>query len=352
MARRLQTRRVVMSAAAGLVGFTSLVLTPIDLQAQAALRSDTPAQRTAETCSVSPELVPSCGDWWGAAVPNTGSNLSEAVADTEFETGRRLDIVHTYHRWTQDFPTASELALARSGHILLINWQPTDDEDKPIAWQAIADGSQDQVIAAEAIRLKAMGTPVMISFSHEPEANIDTEGSASQYVAAYRRVHDVVVAAGATNVVWVWDIEGIATSHWFSLYRRFWPGADYVDWIAWDPYNFASCRGLPWRSFDALVAPFYRWIEQQPFAHRPLMLAEYGTIGNIAGPHSKQRWYKGEAASLSAFPAIKSVVYFDYPRPPASCNWASNSSPAAAASFAALAKSRAFRATSRLTPDA
>ena len=345
-------RRAAMSAAAALVGLTSLVLAPIDLQAQAVARANTLAQRSAGSCSVSLKLVPSCGDWWGAAVPNTGSNLSEVVADTEFETGRRLDIVHTYHRWTQDFPTASETALGKSGHILFINWQPTDEEDKPIAWQAIADGSQDKVIAAEAIRLKAMGTPVMISFSHEPEADIDTEGSAAQYVAAYRRVHDVVVAAGATNVVWVWDIEGIATSHWFGLYARFWPGARYVDWIAWDPYNFASCRSRPWRSFDALVAPFYRWIEHQSFAHRPLMLAEYGTIGNMAGLHTKQRWYKGEAASLSAFPAIKSVVYFDYPSPPASCDWVSNSSPAAAASFAALAQSRVFQATSRLTPDA
>jgi hypothetical protein len=340
-----------MGATAALVSLTSLVLPSIDLQAGATSRPGTLTHGTAETCSVSPKLVPSCGDWWGAAVPNTGSNLSEVVADTEFETGRRLDIVHTYHRWAQDFPTVSEVALAKSGHILLINWQPTDEEDKPIAWQAIADGSQDQVIAAEAIRLKAMGTPVMISFSHEPEADIDTEGSASQYVAAYRRVHDLVVAAGATNVVWVWDIEGIATSHWFGLYQRFWPGTKYVDWIAWDPYNFASCRNRPWRSFDALVAPFYRWIERQPFAHRPLMLAEYGTIGNITGVHTKQGWYNGEASSLSAFPAIKSVVYFDYPSPPASCDWAPNSFPAAA-SFAALAKSQVFRATARLTPDA
>ena len=240
-----------MSAAAALVWLTSLVLAPTGPQARAAPRPTTLTQRAVEPCAVSSELVPSCGDWWGEAVPNTGSDLSEAVAYAEIETGRRLDIVHTYHRWTQDFPTVSEAALAHSGHILLINWQPTDEEDKPIAWRAIADGSQDQVISAEAIRLKALGTPVMVSFSHEPEANIDDEGSASQFVAAYRRVHDVSVAAGATNVVWVWDVEGIATSHWFGLYRRFWPGAQYVDWIAWDPYNFASCRNRPWRSFDA-----------------------------------------------------------------------------------------------------
>ena len=170
-----------MSAAAALVGLTSVVLAPTVPQARAAPLPATLTQRKAETCAVSPELVPSCGDWWGEAVPNTGSNLSEAVAYTEIETGRRLDIVHTYHRWTQDFPTVSEAALAKSGHILLINWQPTDEEGRPIAWQAIADGSQDQVISAEAIRLRAMGTPVMVSFSHEPEANIDDEGSASQY---------------------------------------------------------------------------------------------------------------------------------------------------------------------------
>ncbi len=335
-----------------MVGLTSLVLTPTDSQAHPVPRTTTLAQRTLKPCAVSAELVPSCGDWWGEAVPNAGSNLSAAVAYNEIETGRRLDIVHTYHRWTQSFPTISEAALAKSGHILFINWQPTDAEDKPIAWQAVADGSQDKVILAEAVRLKSLGTPVMVSFSHEPEANVKDEGSASQYVAAFRRVHDVAVAAGATNVVWVWDIEGISTKHWYDLYRRFWPGAHYVDWIAWDPYNFASCRNRPWRSFEALVAPFYRWVQRQPFAHRPLMLAEYGTIGNTAGPRTKQSWYKGEASSLSEFPAIKSVVYFDYPSPPASCDWVSSATPAAAASFAALAKSQIFEATARQTPDA
>lgn len=308
-------------------------------------------ERTIATCTVSAELVPSCGDWWGAAVPSAGSNLGEAVAATELQTGRRLDIVHTYHRWTQAFPTVSEAALAKSGHILLINWQPTDQEDKPIAWEAIADGSQDQVITAEAERLKDLGGPVMLSFSHEPEANIGDEGSAAQYVAAYRRVHDLVVAAGATNVVWVWDVEGITTSHWFSLYRKLWPGTHYVDWVAWDPYNFASCRKEPWRSFRSLVAPFYQWIERQNFARMPLMLAEYGTIGNAAGLRTKQNWYRAEASTLAGFPAIKSVVYFDYPSPPASCDWTSDSSPAAAASFAALAQSSEFQATARLAPD-
>jgi hypothetical protein len=79
------------------------------------------------------------------------------------------------------------------------------------------------------------------------------------------------------------------------------------------------------------------------------MLAEYGSVGNDTGRRTKQGWYAGAASTLSVFPALKSLVYFNYPHPPASCDWSTDSSPAAAASFAALANSRAFRATSALT---
>ena len=293
-------------------------------------------------CPLRRELVPRCGVWWGEAVPNSGTDLVQAVALAELQTQRTLDIVHTYHRWFQSFPTPEETALARSGHILLINWQPTDQNGAPIRWAAIANGSQDAVITAEAERLAAFHSPVMISFSHEPEADLGKQGTAADFVAAYRRVHDITVAAGATNVIWIWDVEGIATRHWLGVYRELWPGASYVDWIAWDPYNFASCKHRPWRSFRELVTPFYKWLRAKPFRSRPLMLAELGTVGNANGAESKQAWYAGMRSSLQRFPRIKAIVYFDYPTPPASCDWTSNSSPAATSGFAALAKDPVF----------
>ena len=193
------------------------------------------------------------------------------MTDAELQVERPLDIVHTYHRWLQAFPTPREEAtLARSGHILFINWQPTDPAGNPIAWAAIADGSQDAVIAAEGERLAAFQMPIMLSFSHEPEAELGAEGTAAEFAAAFRRVHDDVIAAGASNVVWVWDVEGISTHHWLSMYHQLWPGAAYVDWIAWDPYfrivqessvailpavgltllSMASCTAVPEPSFD------------------------------------------------------------------------------------------------------
>jgi hypothetical protein len=302
----------------------------------------TPSPTSATHCSVNAELVPSCGDWWGEAVPNSGSDLLQAVSAAEFQTQRPLDIVHTYHRWLQAFPTPEETELARSGHLLLINWQPTGADGRPIPWSAIADGFQDTAIKAEALRLAAFDLPVMVSFSHEPEANLGKEGSAADFAAAFRHVHDVVTATGASNVVWVWDVEGVATRHWEHLYRELWPGSASVDWIAWDPYNFASCKGRQWRSFEKLVSPFYRWIESQPFGRHPLMLAEFGTVGASSGLDTKQAWFAGIPESLARFPAVKGLVYFDYPSPPASCDWTSNSVPAAASAFAALARNKSF----------
>jgi hypothetical protein len=318
------------------------------------------AAKLPASCSAGEALVPRCGDWWGEAVPNSGSDLLQTVALAQLQTHRTLDIVHTYHRWLQAFPTPEEAALARSGHILLINWQPTNPDGGLIPWVSIADGSQDAVIRAEARRLAALGLPVMLSFSHEPEADLGREGSATDFATAYRRVHDIAVAAGATNVVWVWDVEGIATRHWESIYRRLWPGAAYVDWIAWDPYNFASCKSHPWRSFRQLVSPFYAFLAENPFQHRPLMLAELGTVGGQFGSHSKQSWYAGVRSSLASFPRVRALVYFDYPSPPASCDWSSSSTPASAAAFAQLANDPIFLAQSaasvwfrtRAPPDA
>jgi len=299
-------------------------------------------QRVSARCAVGESLVPRCGAWWGEAVPNTGTNLVQAVTSAQQRTKRPLDIVHTYHRWLQVFPTPEETVLARSGHILFINWQPTDPAGHPIPWATVADGSQDAVIKAEARRLAALDLPVMLSFSHEPEADLGVEGSAADFAAAYRTVHDVAVAAGATNVVWVWDVEGIATRHWLSIYKDLWPGAADVDWIAWDPYNFASCKGRSWRSFQELVSPFYGMLATQPFRDRPLMLGEFGTVGNVSGAHSKQAWYAGARGALAKFPAIKAAVYFDYPTPPATCDWTSDSSSAARVAFAQLANDHIF----------
>jgi hypothetical protein len=302
-------------------------------------------------CTIAADLAPTCGAWWGEALEATDSSLLSAVTTAQATDGRRLDVVHTYHRWEDVFPTSNEQSLAESGHLLLLNWQPTAPNGSPISWASIASGAQNATIDAEAARLRDFGEPVLLSFSHEPDHDPGLYGTPQQFVAAYRYVHDRVVADGATNVRWVWTVEGIDTASWQARYRQLWPGNSYVDWIAWDPYNFASCMARSWVSFSSLVAPFYRWITAQPFGDKPLMLAEYGTIAAGTGrSETQQAWYAGEASTLAGFPRLKALVYFDYGAPPATSDWRSTSSLAAAEAFGALARSAVFARTAGLVP--
>lgn len=306
--------------------------------------------RAPAPCALLADLAPTCGAWWGMALDTPDQELYQAVTAAEAATSRRLDIVHVYHRWADSFPTATEREVGAGDRLLFINWQPTSPSGRPISWAAIAKGSYDGVINAEAARLRSYGRPLLLSFSHEPDHNWGRYGTAAQFVAAYRYVHNLLQADGVTNVRWVWTVQGIANATWEARYRQLWPGAGYVDWVAWDPYNFGACMARPWRSFAATIGPFYQWLSSPPFSGLPLMLGEYGSVAGKGAAQSKAVWYQGESTVLGSFPRLKALVYFDYPSPPATCDWRPETSPGGQASFRKLAADAPFAATAGINP--
>ncbi|MBC3844360.1 hypothetical protein GXW82_42000 [Streptacidiphilus sp. 4-A2] len=50
-----------------------------------------------DRCAATSELVPPCGAWWGAYVPNGPDGLVASVGALEQQIGRPLDLVYTYH---------------------------------------------------------------------------------------------------------------------------------------------------------------------------------------------------------------------------------------------------------------
>lgn len=305
--------------------------------ALAALRPDRP------DCHVAASLAPECGAWWGAAVDSRDSALRATVTATEFATGHRFDIVHTYHRWDDVFPTSTESQLADDGRLLFMNWEPVTGAGKELTWASIAAGRTDPTIRAEAHRLSALGRPVLVSFSHEPELNYRDHGALSDFAAAFRHVVTVSKQSGASNVKWVWDLMGLSDPVWRQRYPSLWPGAAYVDWIGWDPYNAAGCKQRSWQSFSQTVTPFYQWLQGQSFAAgKPFMLAEYGTVEGTS-PAAKADWFAAVPAALHDLPRLKALVYFDLPAPPANCDWLITTSAASMHAFSELASSRIFR---------
>jgi beta-mannanase len=191
-----------------------------------------------------------------------------------------------------------------------------------------------------------------VSFSHEPENDIGEHGTNADYVAAFRHIYDRMQADGATNVKWVWNIMGLADPVWRAEYRSLYPGDAYVDWIAWDPYNWASCRSVKWQTFAQVVEPFYRWLIANGFGDKPFMLAEFGTVESPADTQAKASWFAAIPAALTAMPDLRALVYFDVPDPPANCNWQIDTSPRSLRAFDHLATSAPFASSARENPDA
>jgi hypothetical protein len=295
---------------------------------------------TAPACVPLEGGAPTCGRLLGMVLPVKDSQLGTAVSAQEAGTGRPLDIVHTYHRWYDVFPTASEQGLALAGRTLFINWEPTDQSGRPMSWATIPSGAHDQEIDALANRLRGL-PEIFLSFSHEPEKDYGVHGTVDQFAAAYRYIHDRLAADHVTNVKYVWNVMGLEDPVWRARYHVLWPGDQYVDWVAWDPYNWASCKAghdEKWESFSQIVEPFYQWLETNGYANKPFMLAEYGTVEAPQDPAMKAAWFDAIPAALQRFPNLRALIYFDIAAPPANCNWQLATSPSSVSAFQRLTR--------------
>lgn len=297
-----------------------------------------------ECGAVSDKLVPSCGAWWGMYSPTVaagGWNHGKAITDVEAQVGRKFDIVHRYHDFSNAgsngaFPDAYEQQQMREGRLMFFAWESRNfSTGTTLTWADVYSGRYDATIDAVAGRIRAAGVPVFMGFDHEPEDD-PAKGSDVDFVRAWRYVYERFAKAGADNAVWVWTMMG--WSGHYSRYAGLYPGDRYVDWVAYDPYNFHVCTGSTvWKSPSTTVGGFYRWLDEHGIgASKPRMLAEFGTNFNSADPGAKQRWFQEFPAALKAHPKVKAAIYFNSPgvtSSSATCNMTMNHDPSALAGF-------------------
>lgn len=259
------------------------------------------------TCKRSKIDVPACGVLWGMFLP------SLQYGAVEKKIGRRFDIVKNYTDWTPGttFPTAKERHVAANGkRILDISWNAINYHTRAkISYQSIASGAWDKsVILPEARKLKSFHHKIFMDFSHEFDSHAQSgRGTPAQYVAAYRHIHHLFRLAGVKNVIWVWVSTG--DIYHAKTLKAGYPGAAYVNWIGYDPYNFAECMSWPWRSPYTTFHPFYHWLQKQPKMRRkPIMLGEYASApGSAIG-----QWYAAVAPTLKRMPKIKAVMQWSW----------------------------------------
>jgi hypothetical protein len=254
-------------------------------------------------------LSPSSGAWFGASV---NYNTTDGVAGGQGEItaretflGRQYDIINRFYGFNVAIPTSLESWSASVGHIPMITWGAPADTIQ------LRNGVHDTWLRAQADRLAAFGSPIFLRFYHEMDGAYrqSTVHSAQDFIAAWRHVHDIFEQRGATNVVWVWcptSWNFVTGNPWPPNY---YPGNDYVDWIAADGYSWFPRPGAPWRSWQVIFQDFYDWASTMG---KPIMIAENGVMEDPNTPGRKAGWITESATLMkTVYPLIQAVLYFD-----------------------------------------
>jgi beta-mannanase len=280
-------------------------------------------------------VIPERGAYTGAYL-----DFGEAEDDVTFEqieafeetVGKHLAIVASSSYWgEQTFPQHNLEVINRHGSIPLLYWSPWDkpyeQERGPdrFSLDSIVAGKWDSYIDNWAAQAKAFGHPFFVAWGLEMngtwfpwsgyfygggrELSKDLFAGPELFKAAYRRVVDRVRAAGAKNIIWLFHVNNYSypLDEWNEV-KQYYPGDDYVDWLAMSAYG-KQFRRDPWISAsDTLTYAYDDLCAVSP--NKPIMLAEWG-IGEFPDSGDKAQWIE-EAFGImkSRFPRLKAAVFW------------------------------------------
>ncbi|MFI6038722.1 glycosyl hydrolase [Streptomyces sp. NPDC051315] len=283
-------------------------------------------------CAPTALLEPPCGAWFGAFVPHSKTDLGRKVRAYEERIGRKLDIVYTYHdmslvqgeRVEGQLLTEEEQRVAADDHLLLLSWESKwwgGTKAQQPTWKQIADGDLDaSVIDVQARRVQRFGKKVFLSFDLEMDTRTPANGTPEDYVRAYRHIHDRFRQLGVTNVVWTWITTGYLEHA--DLIKRMYPGDDYVDWVAYNQYNYYRCHQAGWLTFAQTQRATHDWIRGNISDDKPLMLSEFGTANDPSRPGRQAEWYARVPAVLKGLTGVKAALQWNYRDPGPHCDLA------------------------------
>lgn len=226
----------------------------------------------------------------------------------------------------------------------MITWEPWDPGDdanqlKNPAHQPqfrlsnITRGDFDPYIREWALDIRRLGGPVMLRPLHEmngswyPWAGTVNGNKPSDFVPAWRHIHDIFEKEGATNVTWVWSINGENVPNTLENgYGAYYPGDDYVDWTAISSFNWglSDPQNLGWKTWSqSYVKP----LEYLSTLNKPICIAEMACVEQGG---DKAAWIADTYAQIQKRPHIKAVIYYDAleKQPTSTQDWRIDSTPA------------------------
>jgi beta-mannanase len=133
--------------------------------------------------------------------------------------------------------------------------------------------------------------------------------TAAKTVAAWRHVHDIFAAEGATNVKFVWNVNAMSVPDTAAnAIEAYWPGDAYVDFVTVDGYNFGNHNaGTSWQTPEQIFGDSYKRVTA--LTSKPFFIAEIACTSNGG---DKAQWISGFFKSIAVeFPRITGVCWFN-----------------------------------------
>ena len=277
--------------------------------------STTPASSTTPTTSA--PAAPEEPRWLGFYIPDVPVQIAP-LASVESKTGQFAEVAHYFLGVpAEPFASSSALNAAAMGATPMITlefWDYHQPSTNQPAYnlRRIAGGAYDDYLRQFARDAADFGSPIWLRPMHEmngswyPWCGTVNGNSPADFNAAWRHIYDVFHQEGADNVKFVWCPEATSSPNTpNNAIARYWPGDDYVDYVALDGYNMGT-HGV-WRSFGSIFRSGYATVTRM--TAKPLFIAETG-CAETGG--DKAAWIADMFRELaSEFPRARGVVWFD-----------------------------------------
>jgi hypothetical protein len=325
-----------------------------------------PAPQPEPAPEPSPSPLPTSAQplYWGAWIGNqlTGNqppwDMTAVTRLEEMSGGKKMSLVHFSSPFANcssspcsfySFPTGPMESIRKHGSIPFFSWAsqsiPSNVNEPNFQLSDVIAGTYDSYIRSFATAAKNWGHPFFLRFNWEmngtwfPWSEGVNGNKSGEFVTAWRHVHDIFTAVGATNVSWVWCPNIDPTNRYVSLSSQY-PGNSYVDWSGLDGYNWGTNPVKPggWKTFDQLYSSTYKQIVESIAPSKPMAIGEFAST-EYGG--SKAAWIEETLARIpTAYPKIRAILYFE--KLDSGMDWPIETSSTATSAFARGISNKAY----------
>ena len=250
--------------------------------------------------------------YWGGTIKGavygktTDAPLDSSVLERfEGDAGKKVTAINVGQDWVS-FEAAPLEATVEDGAVPLV----TMGLSAGTTLQEVAEGKQDSQIRAWARAAKAFGYPFLFRPWWEMNGTWYSWGRSPYFVAAWQHFHDLVEEQGATNVTWDWVVDAVWSDP-ASDPTAYYPGAEYVDWVGMDAYNWGlnELQSDKWRDPEEVIEPTLSLLGRIA-PGKPVCICEDAST-EVGG--DKAAWIKEMLGTfLPAHPEIKAYLWFNW----------------------------------------